>query len=153
MGMSAHPATLPKRLYDAGKIEYNMFAMCFRRELGTSKRGVSAGSMTFGGFSNTLDTSPMVYAKNMARIGWFTVYVKNIYIRTNGGQSAKSSDKFRNTVKVAVDVNTLNSGKGVIVDSGTTGKPEKEIQPTRPTAYNPPRTRHLSQQEDCKTVF
>jgi hypothetical protein len=29
-------------------------------EVGTSKRGVTAGSMTLGGVSNNLDTSPMV---------------------------------------------------------------------------------------------
>lgn len=120
MGMSAHPATLPKKLYDAGKIENNMFAMCYRRELGTSKRGVSAGSMTIGGVSNNLDTSPFVFAKNMAKVGWFTVYVKNIYIRSGGGQSARSLDPTHQTIKVRINANTLNSGKGVIVDSGTT---------------------------------
>jgi len=56
MGMSAHPATLPKKLYDERKIEHNLFALCYRRELGTSKRGVTAGSMTFGGVSNNLDS-------------------------------------------------------------------------------------------------
>ena len=120
MGMSAHPATLPKQLYDKRKIEHNLFALCYRRELGTSKRGVTAGSMTFGGVSNNLDTSPMVYAKNMAKIGWFTVFVKNIYVRTTGGQSARSIDDISTTIQVRVDVKTLNSGKGVIVDSGTT---------------------------------
>jgi Xylanase inhibitor N-terminal len=120
MGMSAHPATLPKKLYDERKIEHNMFAMCFRRELGTSKRGVTAGSMTLGGVSNSLDTSPLVFAKNVAKIGWFTVFVKNIYVRSGGGQSAKSIDPIHQTIKVRVDVKTLNSGKGVIVDSGTT---------------------------------
>ena len=67
IGMSAHPATLPKRLYDNGKIEHNLFALCYRRELGTSRRGVHAGSMTLGGVSTSLDTSPIVYAKNLAR--------------------------------------------------------------------------------------
>jgi hypothetical protein len=60
MGMSSHTATLPKQLYDRKLLEHNMFAMCYRRELGTSKRGVTAGSMTLGGVSNNLDTSPMV---------------------------------------------------------------------------------------------
>lgn len=120
MGMSAHPATLPKKLYDERRIEHNMFAMCYRRELGTSKRGVTAGSMTFGGVSNNMDTSPFVFAKNVAKIGWFTVYVKNIYVRSGGGQSAKSIDPIHRTIKVRVNVKALNSGKGVIVDSGTT---------------------------------
>lgn len=111
--MSAHPATLGKQLYDKRIIEHNLFAMCFRRELGTSKRGVTAGSMTLGGFSTALDTSPMVYAKNMASSGWFTVYVKNIYIRSGGGQSATSRTDSK-TIRVRVDPGLLNSGKGVI---------------------------------------
>jgi hypothetical protein len=120
IGMSAHPATLPKKLYDKGKIEHNMFALCYRRELGTSKRGVLAGSMSLGGVSTSLDTSPIVYAKNLVKAGWFTVYVKNIFIRSGGGQSAHSVDNERRTVRVRVDLAALNSGKGVIVDSGTT---------------------------------
>jgi hypothetical protein len=120
MGMSAHPATLPKKLYDQRKIEHNLFSMCYRRELGTSKRGVTAGSMTIGGVSNSLDTSPMIYAKNLAKVGWYTVYVKNIYVRTNGGQSARSVDPNQKTIKVRIDAKAVNSGKGVIVDSGTT---------------------------------
>jgi hypothetical protein len=120
MGMSSHSATLPKQLYDRKLLEHNMFAMCYRRELGTSKRGVTAGSMTLGGVSNNLDTSPMVYARNLLKVGWFTVYVKNIYIRSGGGQSALSVDEKHKTIKVRMDPTKLNSGKGVIVDSGTT---------------------------------
>ncbi|GKY93887.1 hypothetical protein MPSEU_000355600 [Mayamaea pseudoterrestris] len=120
MGLSQHQATLVKNLYDKRLIENNLFAMCYRRELGTSKRGVTAGSMTIGGFSSSLDTSPMIYAKNMASVGWFTVYVKNIYVRSGGGQSALSNDPNHKTIRVHIDPAALNSGKGVIVDSGTT---------------------------------
>ena len=81
MGMSAHQFTLTKQMYDKKKVDHNMFAMCFRRELGTSKKGVSAGVMTLGGIDNRLDLSPMVFAKNMASTGWFTVYVRIIFIR------------------------------------------------------------------------
>ena len=120
MGLSQHQATLAKNLYDKRLIEHNMFAMCYRRELGTSKRGVTAGSMTIGGFSSNLDTSPMIYAKNLASAGWYTLYVKNIYIRSGGGQSAFSKDPNHKTIRVHIDPAALNSGKGVIVDSGTT---------------------------------
>jgi hypothetical protein len=143
MGMSAHEMTLVKQMYNARKLEHNMFAMCFRRELGTSKLGVTAGSMTLGGISSNLDTSPMVYAKNVQPYGWFTVYVKGIYIAKNGGTSfafnnnnnkdyddgttttSKNSNisdiSFHNDIiKVPVDIDEVNSGKGVIVDSGTT---------------------------------
>lgn len=119
IGMSAHPATLPKQLFDKGKIEHNMFALCYRRELGTSKRGVHAGSMSFGGVSTSLDSGPIVYAQNIVKYGWFTIYVKNIYIRSGGGTSALTKDA-RKTVRVKIDVAAVNSGKGVIVDSGTT---------------------------------
>lgn len=120
MGMSAHRATLPKQLYDKQLLEHNMFAMCYRRELGTSKRGVTAGSLTLGGVSSNLDTSPMVYARNVSPTGWYTIYVKNIYVRSGGGQTARSIDPNHRTIKVRIDPNVLNSGKGVIVDSGTT---------------------------------
>ena len=113
-------ATLPKKLHEAGKIEHNLFSICYRREWGTSKRGVTAGSMTLGGVSNNLDTSPMVYAKNMVKHGWYTVFVKNIFIRPTGGQSAKSVDPLHQTIQVRIDTKEINSGKGVIVDSGTT---------------------------------
>jgi hypothetical protein len=125
MGLSAHETTLPKQLYNQGKLEYNMFAMCFRKELGTSKRGVTAGSMTLGGVSSTLDTTPMVFARNTQPFGWFTVQVQNIYIAKNGGTQflldhTASDDFLQSIVKVPIDISQVNSGKGVIVDSGTT---------------------------------
>lgn len=121
IGMSAHPATLPKQLFDAGRLEHNLFALCYRRELGTSRRGVHAGSMSLGGVSTSLDSSPIVYAKNLVRLGWYTVYVKNIYIRSGGGQSARTKGDIKGrTIRVSLDRNAINSGKGVIVDSGTT---------------------------------
>jgi len=109
IGMSAHSATLPKQLYDAGRMEHNLFALCFRRELGTSKRGVHAGSMTLGGVSTALDNGPVVYAKNWARSGWYTIRVQNIFVQRS-----------HKIVRVPVDRTAINSGKGVIVDSGTT---------------------------------
>jgi hypothetical protein len=121
MGMSAHDFTLPKQMFDAGRLERNMFSLCFRRELATSKRGVTAGFMTLGGVDSRLDMSPMVYARNIAASGWFTVYVKNIFIRSNGGQSATNIlEADQHILKIPLDLSVVNSGKGVIVDSGTT---------------------------------
>jgi len=121
MGMSAHQSTLPKRLFDKKMIEHNMFALCFRRELGTSKRGISAGVMTLGGIDNRLDSSPMIFAKNVAAAGWFTVYVKNIFIRAGGGQHGTSTiEEGQHVLKIPLNLAAVNSGKGVIVDSGTT---------------------------------
>lgn len=120
MGMSAHPATLPQVLFEQGKIEHNIFSLCVRRELHVSKHGVEAGRLTFGGIDMRSDTTPMVYARNVAKSGWFTCFVKNIYIREKGGQSAKADGGHQVTQKVIVDLYQMNSGKGVIIDSGTT---------------------------------
>eukprot|EP00980_Cylindrotheca_fusiformis_P028509 scaffold22607_cov123-Cylindrotheca_fusiformis.AAC.6 len=124
MGLSAHETTLPKQLYNHGKLEYNMFALCFRKELGSSKRGVTAGTMTLGGVSSALDTSPMVYAKNTKTIGWYTVQVNNLYIAKKGGRQflfdSEDSPDLKDVIAIPIDRAAVNSGKGVIVDSGTT---------------------------------
>jgi hypothetical protein len=114
MGMSAHESTLPKRLFDLNKIEHNMFAICFQRQLGTSRHGVTAGVMTLGGVDKRLHSTPMVYAKNMASMGWYTVYVKKIYMQT------ASLENDKRIIQIPMDISAVNSGKGVIVDSGTT---------------------------------
>jgi hypothetical protein len=122
MGMSAHELTLTKQMYNVGKLEYNMFAMCFRKELGTSKRGVTAGSMTLGGVSSTLDTSPMVYARNIQPYGWFTVYIEAVYVARNGGDKFlfDTPESTKGIIKIPIDHSKINVGRGVIVDSGTT---------------------------------
>ena len=130
MGMSAHELTLPKQLYNERKVEYNMFAMCFRKELGTSKKGVTAGSMTLGGVSSALDTSPMVYARNIRPYGWYTVYVEKIYIATKGGTKFLFDDPSKTPTTImdehsivpllGFEPSEVNRDRGVIVDSGTT---------------------------------
>jgi hypothetical protein len=108
-------------MYDQGKLERNMFSLCFRRELHVSKRGIVAGRITLGGIDTRADHAPMVYAKNVATSGWFSVFVKSIYIRHNGGQYAKADVGMDQKVqKLDVDAHEMNSGKGVIIDSGTT---------------------------------
>ena len=67
MGMSAHPSTLPRAMYEQGKLEHNMFSMCFRRELHVSKQGIVAGMLTLGGRDSRKDFAPMVYASNVAK--------------------------------------------------------------------------------------
>mmetsp|Transcript_3238 Transcript_3238/g.7165 ORF Transcript_3238/g.7165 Transcript_3238/m.7165 type:complete len:804 (-) Transcript_3238:211-2622(-) len=120
MGMSAHPSTLPRAMYDQGKLEHNMFSMCFRRELHVSKQGIVAGMLTLGGIDSRKDFAPMVYARNVAKSGWFTVFVKNVFIRDKGGQSAKADGPHQTAERIHVDLYAMNSGKGVIMDSGTT---------------------------------
>eukprot|EP00554_Chaetoceros_debilis_P012116 CAMPEP_0194121030 /NCGR_PEP_ID=MMETSP0150-20130528/45431_1 /TAXON_ID=122233 /ORGANISM="Chaetoceros debilis, Strain MM31A-1" /LENGTH=1086 /DNA_ID=CAMNT_0038813319 /DNA_START=182 /DNA_END=3441 /DNA_ORIENTATION=+ len=119
MGLSQHDATLPRVMYNQGKLNSRMFGLCFRTEMVVSKKGISAGVLTLGGIDTRLDSSPMVFAKNLARSGWFTVYVKKVYLRPDGGQSARS-DSIDDVMEIPADIYAMNSGKGVIIDSGTT---------------------------------
>ena len=50
----------PRAMYEQGKMEHNMFSMCFRRELHVSKLGVVAGMLTLGGINSRKDFAPMV---------------------------------------------------------------------------------------------
>lgn len=124
MGMSARETTLPKQMYNAGKLEHNMFSMCFRRMGKSEKDGVTAGVLTLGGVDKRLQRSPMVYAAldTESNNGWYTVQVKKIWLRKGGGQSAKSDGPFKRTDHVIVSANSkkLNDGDGIIIDSGTT---------------------------------
>jgi hypothetical protein len=119
MGLSQHEATLPRIMYNQGKLSSRVFSICFRTEIATSKKGISAGLLTLGGIDNRLQSTPMVYARNLSYSGWFTVYLKKIYLRIGGGQSAMI-DTVDDIVEVPLDIHSINSGKGIIVDSGTT---------------------------------
>jgi len=119
MGLSQHDATLPRSMYNQGKLRNRIFGLCFRTEMVVSKKGISAGVMTLGGIDRRLDSTPMVWARNLARTGWFTVYVKKLYLRPGGGSSAKIENP-ENIITITADLFNINSGKGVILDSGTT---------------------------------
>jgi hypothetical protein len=117
-------------MYDQGKIPANMFALCYKRELHVSKRGIVAGMLTLGGADARADIGPMVYAKNVGGIGssvgggrgggWYTVFVKSIHVREKGGQRATPDGSYQILHPLNVDLTAMNSGKGVIIDSGTT---------------------------------
>lgn len=119
MGMSAHEATFHKQLYNKKKLAVNQFSLCFGWALSVSKDGVHSGIVTLGGIDTRLHSSPMVFAKNMVLSGWYTVYVKNIFLRKGGGISSASPPGTK-IIKLPIDHDRVNSGKGVIVDSGTT---------------------------------
>jgi len=116
MGLSQHEAALPRVMYDQGKLKHRLFSLCFRREAVVSKKGVSAGVLTLGGMDTRLDSSPMVYAKNLARTGWYTVFVKNVFLQ----KGSLSSDDRSSIIQIPIDTYSVNSDKGVIIDSGTT---------------------------------
>ena len=117
MGMSNDKASYWKQMHNEGAISKKQFSLCFRREQDASKDGVAAGAMTLGGVQPLFHETPMVYARNIHTSGFFTVKLKSVYFRTNGGLSAWGDDD--EVISLNMDESSLNSG-GVIVDSGTT---------------------------------
>lgn len=119
MGMSQHEATLPRKMYEQGKLKSRIFSMCFRSDLVVDKnKGMISGLLTLGGTDERLNSSPMVYARNLSQSGWFTVYIKKLYLRRGG--SRLKVEQTEHTFEVPLNAHAVNSGKGVIIDSGTT---------------------------------
>ena len=102
MGLSADAKTLPNTLYAANKTSTNCFALCFLP---------TGGVMSLGGSHPHLKQGKMGYAQMTKKSGYFTVKVLAMFLR-------KADEKDMTELKVPMA--KLNSGKGVIVDSGTT---------------------------------
>ena len=130
MGMSATEYTLTNQLYQSKKIEHKMFSMCFSKLAKQDKDGVTAGVLTIGGVDSRLQRSPMVYAATEINNshGWFVVHVKKIWLRKGGGQSVKAmfvegeagAEAKPEYTLVTENESKLNSGSGILVDSGST---------------------------------
>ncbi|GMH88691.1 hypothetical protein TL16_g11229 [Triparma laevis f. inornata] len=127
MGMSASESTIVKHLYDQDKIKHNLFTMCFQRhDFYEKDQGVGSGAMIFGGVDTRLHTSPMLFVKDLKATGWYTVYIDGIYLRDNtqdangGNPDSVIGSQGSQTDRINLDIQRLNNGKGVIVDSGTT---------------------------------
>jgi hypothetical protein len=115
MGFSAAANTLPYKLYSNKVTSTKMFSMCFR---------VGGGFITLGGMNNTVhdresETSAepvaIKYAKLQKSSGWFTVKILDVLMHNpTEGVTKSILGGSTNTV------HRCNSGKGAIVDSGTT---------------------------------
>lgn len=102
MGLSADAKTLPNTLYQANMTTTNCFALCFLP---------TGGVMSLGGSHPALKQGKMGYAQMIKKSGYFTVRVLSMYLRQAGESELH---------ELKVPMAKLNSGKGVIVDSGTT---------------------------------
>ena len=112
MGMSAASNTLPYQLMSQSITSTKMFAMCFR---------IGGGILTLGGIDRSLHSykgnwSSVAMAKMVKPKGWFTVRLIDILMKP---QLQGSGSKLT-TTSIGVQNSKLNSGKGTIVDSGTT---------------------------------
>ncbi|KAG9398254.1 hypothetical protein AC1031_014848 [Aphanomyces cochlioides] len=96
MGMSQDPSTLVPTLVQAGIIKRNLFSLCFAD---------TGGTMVLGGFDPKLHLAPPMYTPLVSSTGWYTVEVLDILI---------------GNTSLGVSPSWYNSGRGVIVDSGST---------------------------------
>ena len=103
MGMSASEETFPQQLYYNKVTPSKIFAMCFK---------VGGGILTLGGVDQSIHSSPIQYAVNIKKSGWYTVRLIDIFMTNNSNQSYP--------IRLNAPREKYNKGKGTIVDSGTT---------------------------------
>lgn len=121
MGMDNAGKSFWKQMYDAKAIDQQQFSLCFSRQDYAERKGTRAGAVTLGGVDTNFHLTPLVWTKNIRSLGFFTVRLKSIYLRENGGESFRSDNKNSPQTIHKIDISqaSLNTG-GVIVDSGTT---------------------------------
>ncbi|ETL81222.1 hypothetical protein, variant 1 [Phytophthora nicotianae] len=97
MGLGRHRSTVMSYMLNAGRVTQNLFTLCFAGD---------GGELVFGGVDYSHHTSDVGYTPLINdNSAYYPVHVKDI--RMNG-------------VSLGIDAGTINSGRGVIVDSGTT---------------------------------
>lgn len=97
IGMAAYETTLIPHLFKHEKIKHKIFSLCF---------SATGGSMVLGAPETFKHTSPVQYARmDIGSNRWYSVKMQDIRL---GGESIGSP------------ATIYNSGKAIIVDSGTT---------------------------------
>jgi hypothetical protein len=116
MGMSSDSNTLPHVLYQHKRISTTLFSLCLLQ---------TGGVMSIGKINSDLHQSSVQYAALVRKSGYFTVFVETIFFkksvgnRMKDGKTGDQEDQF--TMRdLNEPKNHYNSGKGVIIDSGTT---------------------------------
>ncbi|POM59643.1 hypothetical protein PHPALM_31595, partial [Phytophthora palmivora] len=94
MGLGRHRSTVMSYMLNAGRVAQNLFTLCFAGD---------GGELVFGGVDYSHHTSDVGYTPLLNdKSAYYPVHVKDI--RMNG-------------VSLGIDTGTINSGRGVIVDS------------------------------------
>jgi len=116
MGMENKRGAFFKQMKDGKGIDREQFSLCFTRPGLADRGGTMAGAVTMGGTDKRLHYDPMVFAGQLRTRGFYTVKIRKLYLREEGGESIVHNGKL---IKLDLDEYTLNMG-GVIIDSGTT---------------------------------
>jgi len=118
LGMNNGMMPYWQQMSDAGKLQEEMFSLCFARQPTAEREGTEAGALSFGGYDPKLHETHMVYTSGASdgRERQWSVKIRKIFLRDGAaGESVKSTKKKVKTVEVKFD----NQLQG-IVDSGTT---------------------------------
>ena len=105
MGMSADPATLPYVMKAAKVTPSTAFTLCFLHTGGTMAIGAPASSYT------ALNKEAVQWALLTKKTGYFTVSLEGVYLRKSNSDTLED---------IGEPKSKYNTGKGIIVDSGTT---------------------------------
>jgi len=97
LGLSIHHSSFIQALFDARSIPRNSFSMCMTK---------SGGSLSLGGAMGELDMS---YTQIERNHGWYAVEVTEVKLKNSCIACCNSTD-----------ILSFKSGKGTILDSGTT---------------------------------
>mmetsp|Transcript_1862 Transcript_1862/g.3560 ORF Transcript_1862/g.3560 Transcript_1862/m.3560 type:complete len:643 (-) Transcript_1862:684-2612(-) len=120
MGMENEKTSFWKQMHNKNAIPRPEFSLCFSRSNEGNVDSTGAGAMTLGGVDPRLHMTPMVFAKNVMKSGFYAVHLKAVYLREGGGVSAQTTQSGMGKMhKLGLSEAQLNSGN-VIVDSGTT---------------------------------
>ena len=111
MGMSISDDTLPAQLKAQNVVSSRIFALCYR---------VGGGIMTLGGVDQRIHSKKAIsYVKLDSKSnGWFGVVVQDIALEAPDTTNGKGPAPKR--LFLGVDKGKYATGKGTIVDSGTT---------------------------------
>jgi len=120
MGLAAHKKSLHHTLYDEKKLLNREYSVCFGYSLEVTKKGVYAGIMTLGGSNDKLHDHSMVYARDFKDHGWYTVYLRKMYLCDGMIKVDDYDFHGHNPLELDFNPEVVNSDPGAIIDSGTT---------------------------------
>lgn len=131
LGMSTSRTSFINQLFATGKLTEWSFSLCFNRQRppsdtiddvadGPEEAQTTTGTMTLGGFDDGHLLTPMIYATNTQAGGApYSMRLRAIYLRKNGGNSAVAEGEDQVLTKLDVPEEKLNGGSGVVLDSAS----------------------------------
>ena len=121
LAMDNSPNSFWHQMYVAGKMQEELFSLCYTRQPHAERNGTEAGAMTLGGSDDRLHLNPMVFSKHEDVWGLnYGVLLRKIHLREGGGgDSVNATQPGLKVVTIDIDGTALNEG-GVIIESGTT---------------------------------